>query len=497
MNRIVQLSVALIAAATLYTGFYLNDRPDEPQTEPESVELKTAPSETSSSDTVPVFSLRDFNNAIVDIAERTNPSVVTITTSRTVRQQQSPFSFFFNEPGFDSEQEEERQGSGSGVIVTTDGYILTNNHVIDRADEITIQLFDGSEVEVEVVGTDPTSDLAVLKASASDLPALPMGDSDALRVGEMVLAIGSPFGQQFAHTVSKGIVSAKGRSGLRLADVENYIQTDAAINPGNSGGALINMDGELIGINTAIASRTGGNQGIGFAIPVNMARTVMEALIEDGRVVRGFVGIFSGNMVDGVMARALGMDEEFGAIVGRVSPDGPADRAGIQEGDVLLRKDGEPIRDWFRFRSEIMSTAPGTEVEFEVFRDGEKMNVMLTLGEVPDEEVAEVAPEAREDLEEALGFTLEELSDSIRRQLNLQSGVEGVVVAQIRNNSRAYRQGLRRGDVITQVQNLPVTGSDEFYGAIESLIQSGEEVALLRVVRGPQNLFIAFELPAL
>ncbi|MEX1063094.1 MAG: trypsin-like peptidase domain-containing protein [Balneolaceae bacterium] len=358
-----------------------------------------------------------------------------------------------------------------------------------------IRRFDDQELEAEIVGTDPMSDIAVLRVDSNDLPAITIGDSDALRVGELVLAIGSPLAEQFAHTVSMGVVSAKDRADLRLSQYENYIQTDAAINPGNSGGALINMEGHLVGINTAIASRSGGYQGIGFAIPINMARSVMESIIEEGRVVRSYMGIQQGAMVDRVMARALDLDVTYGVVVGGVVADSPADEAGLAEGDVLLRKDGEPIRDWSQFRLSVANAEPGSEVEFEIHRDGERRTVTVTLEEMPeDETIAAVPDEEVEDLREELGFSVADLTDNIRRQLNLQSGVEGVVVTGVQRGSRAQRQGLRERDVIFQIQNQPVTNEEEFYSVVSSLISAEQEAILMRVNRGGNSIYIAMEL---
>ena len=443
-----------------------------------------------------IGTLHEFNDAIVAITEQANPTVVTITTHRTVRQRfQSPFSFFFDDPRFDREREFQREGLGSGVIISGDGYIMTNNHVIHEADEILVRTYEGQEYDAEVVGADPESDVAILRIETEGLPAISLGDSDELRVGELVLAIGSPLHRDLANTVSMGVVSAKGRAHLGLSAYENYIQTDAAINPGNSGGPLINMNGELIGINTAIASRTGGHQGIGFAIPINMARMVMESILEDGRVVRSFLGIHQGAMVDRVMARALELDVNYGVVIGQVTPDSPAERAGLAEGDVLLRKDGSPIRDWYQFRLSIANAEPGTEVEFEVFRDGERRTITVVLDERPSEEVAAVVPDQqREEMMENLGFRVDDLTDNVRRQLNLDDSVEGVVVAEIQRGSRAERQGLQRGDVITQVHNQRVTSPDEFYNAVSGLYNAGQDVMLLRVNRGGVGLFIAVEL---
>lgn len=446
----------------------------------------------------PITTLEDFNNAIVDIADRTNRTVVTITTTQTVTQrQQSPFSFFFDDPRFNQEREFSRQGLGSGVIVSEDGYILTNNHVVANAEEINVQLFDGEEVDAEIVGTDPASDIAVLKIESDDeFPAIALGNSDDIRVGEMVLAIGSPLGEQFAHSVSMGIVSASGRSSLGLNAYENYIQTDAAINPGNSGGALINLDGELVGINTAIASRSGGNQGLGFAIPVNMARDVMEALITEGRVARGFLGISLGGEVDRTMAQALGLESAKGIVVGGVEPDAPADQAGLQEGDIIVTLNGEDVGSWTDFRVKIGNRKPGDEVTLGVIRDGEEMSYDIELGELEPQQMASnnMNNNDMEDLRETLGFSVDNLTNSIRQQLELGEGVEGVVVNNISQASNSYRQGLRRGDVITRVGDNDVTNPNEFYSAIQNYIDNETDAVLLRVNRQGRNVFIAIEL---
>lgn len=494
MDRLKTSLVTAFAVVFLFAGMqFITDNSSDKSDERPMPEFNTGADTSASAD---ASILRDFNNAIVNIADRANPTVVTINTTQTVRQQQrSPFSLFFNDPRFDQEQEFLRRGLGSGVIVSDDGYIVTNNHVIDNADEIRVTLFDGEELDAEIIGTDPGSDIAVLKVDSDNLSAITMGDSDEIKVGEMVLAIGSPLNETLAHTVSMGIISASGRSMVGLNQFENYIQTDAAINPGNSGGALINVDGELIGINTAIASRSGGSQGIGFAIPVNMVETVMEALITEGRVARGYLGISLGGEVDRTMARALGMNAPKGFVIGDVVEGGPADRAGLVEGDVVVKLDGNDVRSFYDFRVAIASMSPGTEVEIEIFRDGDNQTVTVELGELDAEEIASsMSPDDKEDLEERLGFSVDELTDNIRQQLNLESTVNGVVVSEIDQTSRAYRQGLQRGDVISQVSGNPVTSPDEFYGTMRSVVEEDTEVILLRVNRQGNNMFVAFEL---
>jgi serine protease Do len=493
MDRITKSVLAVVAIAFFFLGLNLgSDSDSDSAKQPVPVFNELSGSESPAGSNI----LREFNNAIVSIAELTNPTVVTINTSQTVRQrQQSPFSLFFNDPRFNQEREFRRQGLGSGVIVSEDGFIITNNHVIDNADEIKVTLYNGDELDAEIVGTDPGSDIAVLRVQSSNLKAIPLGNSDNLKIGEMVLAIGSPLSADFANTVSMGIVSASGRSGVGLNQFENYIQTDAAINPGNSGGPLINVDGELIGINTAIASRSGGSQGIGFAIPVNMARNVMEALITDGRVARGYLGITEGGEVDRTMARALGMSSPRGFIVGDVVENTPAAEAGLIEGDVIVKLNGNTVRNFMDFRITIANSVPGTEVELEIFRDGESKTVKVILGELDAEELASsMSTSDMEELRETLGFTVDELTDSIRRQLNLQAQVTGVLVNEISQTSKAYAQGLRQGDVISQVAGTPVSSPEEFYGTMGTLIQEGTEVALLRVNRQGRNIFIAFEL---
>ncbi len=495
MDRITKGIIAAVAVAFFLIGINIGNGTDNvgdsgPASLPEFNTLTQA--ERSASSGV----LREFNNAIVDIAERTNPTVVTVNTRQTVRQrQQSPFSLFFNDPRFDQEREFQRRGLGSGVIVSEDGFIITNYHVIDNADEIKIALYNGDELDAEIVGTDPASDIAVLKVHSNGLRAIPLGNSDNLRVGEMVFAIGSPLSADLANTVSMGIVSASGRTAVGLNQFENYIQTDAAINPGNSGGPLINVDGELVGINTAIASRSGGSQGIGFAIPVNMARNVMESLITDGRVARGYLGLAWGGDVDQTMARALGMSTPRGFVVGEIVSGAPADKAGLKEGDVVVKLNGNQIRDFNDFRITIANTQPGSEVELEIFRDGESKQFNVVLGELDAEELAsDMSSSELDELKEELGFSVDELTDNIRRQLNLESQVSGVVVMDINQGSRAYRQGLRQGDVISQVAGNPVASPDEFYGTIRSLKNEGADAVLLRVNRQGRNMFMAFDL---
>lgn len=450
--------------------------------------------------------LTRFNQAMVNLSDVSKQTVVMVSTERTVRQTVggSMFDFFGpfrNDPFFrdhplfrdrgPQEREYQQRGLGSGVIVSEDGYILTNHHVIANADTIRVTLINNEILPARVVGSDPNTDIAVLKLDASNLPYMSYGDSDELQVGEMVLAIGSPLGAALAHTVTQGIVSAKGRSDLRILGdsmYENFIQTDAAINRGNSGGPLINMRGELIGINTAIASQSGGFQGIGFAIPSNMARGVMQSIIEKGRVVRGYIGI-NFQAVDENLARALDLPETSGVVVIDVVDDSPASKAGLQSEDVILAFDGRPIKNTRDFRRYVAERLPGTDVVLTIFRDGRRKEVSVTLTEFPTDELAMADQETLRDI---LGFSVTELTRELAQRLRLRGNINGVVVEEVDRESPAAENGLRQGDVIVSMNRQPVRSVSDF-NEIVALLEPGE-VVLLQVVRGNDRFFVAFEL---
>jgi serine protease Do len=451
----------------------------------------------------PLTTLRDFNQAFVDIAKAVNPTVVTVFTEKVykVRGMPSPFfgspfedffSEFFGRPYNRQPQPEERefrqQGLGSGVIVSTDGYILTNNHVIDDADTVYVRLMDDKTVPAKIVGADPKTDIALLKVEEKNLPAIKMGDSDKLQVGEWVLAIGSPMSPNLAHTVTSGIVSAKGRSNVGLADYEDFIQTDAAINPGNSGGALINLDGELVGINTAIATRSGGFQGIGFAVPVNMAKFVMESLIKHGTVVRGYLGVYIQD-IDETMAKAMKLPGTEGALVSDVTEDSPAAKAGIKQGDVILEMNGEKVKNTTQLRNTIAATMPGTEIKLKIWRDGKEKTVEVKLGKLePDK----VTPETEEKLESLFGFKVKPFNSELGEKYQIEGKRSGVVVTEVKPGSNAARAGLREGDLIVAVNRSKINSLEDFNKAVAPL-KKGDAV-LLQVVRQNRNFFIAFDL---
>jgi serine protease Do len=444
-----------------------------------------------------LISLKDFNDAIVDIAEKTNPAVVTVNTEKTQEVQlMNPFSFFGDPRGQIEPKTQERtqKGLGSGVIVSEDGLIITNNHVIAGADEIKIRLYNGDEIQAELIGADPQTDIAVLKIDAKNLPAVGLGNSDRAKVGSFVLAIGSPLSETLAHTVSFGIVSARGRSLDGLTMYGDYIQTDAAINPGNSGGALIDMDGKLIGINSAIASRSGGNDGIGFAIPINLAKRIMDDLMDDGEVSRGYLGIYPSE-VDQIMAEALGMDDVRGILVVEVEKDTPAEKYGLKDKDIIVSINGEKLGDTSSesFRTKIAAFKPGDELLLGVVRDEKEMKISIVLGKRPDDNIV-IKDLPNKSVDQELGFSVEKLTNNIKRQLDLGNDTQGVIVYNIRQNSKAYERGLRNGDVITAVKKTKVGNTKEFYEEIRKNIDSESNAILLTVERQNFRLFVAFEL---
>ena len=432
-------------------------------------------------------------NSYADVVSRVAPAVVTIHANKRVRRsQQFPFlddpslRDWFGDRRRDQQQqprESLERALGSGVIVSADGYIITNHHVIDGAEDIKVDLVDGRTLDAKLVGSDQPSDLAVLKVTLTNLQFLSPGDSDKVRVGDVALAIGNPL--DVGQTVTMGIISAKGRStpGTGSGNFEDFLQTDAPINRGNSGGALINTNGDLIGINSQIiGGLSGGNIGIGFAIPSNMVRSVMDQLIKTGTVRRGQLGI-SVRRVDSDMAQSLGMSETKGIIVNSVVPASAAERAGIRQGDVILALNGSNVNETNAFRNQIASMAPGTQVTLTLLRDNREQKINATLGEFKPET-------ARNEDEEStrpgstnqgkLGLTVMPLTPEIASELNLRAGTQGVVIETVDPAGPAAAAGLARGDVIQEVNRLPIRSAADLSSAID---RAGNRPALLLINR--------------
>lgn len=422
------------------------------------------------------------------------PSVVNISSSKVVKgapemgAQLDPFfrQFFGDENGpFAIPKERREKSLGSGVIVSPEGYVLTNNHVVDGATNVRITLSDKRELEARIVGTDPQTDIAVVKIDASNLKPLVLGDSSRVEVGDTALAIGNPFG--VGQTVTKGIISATGRGNLGIEDYEDFLQTDAPINPGNSGGALINDRGELIGINTAIiAEGSKGSQGIGFAVPVNLAHQVMDQILKSGKVVRAYMGIVPQDMTP-EMAKAFHEKEARGVVVGDVSPNSPAQEGGIQRGDIILEVNGKPVADSNQLRMNISLMHPGTRIQLKLLRNGAEKDMSLKLAEMPTES-AKVESDEGDDSSKALqGVEVANLTPRTAEKLGLPTSTTGVVVADIDPASKLADSGLRKGDVIQEVNHQPVKSVSEFQGAIK---KAGSDPLLL-VNRQGRTLFIA------
>jgi serine protease Do len=372
-----------------------------------------------------------------------------------------------------------QQGIGSGVVVTKDGYILTNNHVVDGADEVKVTLQDGREYTAKVIGRDPKSDVAVIKVSADDLPVVPMANSDKVEVGDVVLAVGNPFG--LGQTVTTGIVSATGRGGTIGLDYEDFIQTDAAINPGNSGGALVDAEGRLIGINTAIFSRSGGNQGIGFAIPANLARDVMESLITDGHVTRGYVGVYIQDVTPALAKQFKLKDNNQGALVGDVTSRSPAEKAGIKSGDIILDFNGKKVSDSRHLKLEVARVKPGENVPVKVLRDGSTKTLQVTVKEMPEEkELAKNDSHHDKDNGTLNGVAVSDLDQGARQQFKVPGHVHGVVVTEVEPNSAAAEAGLKAGDVIQEINRKQVKTAEEAVQLTENVT---DKTTLLRVWR--------------
>jgi serine protease Do len=432
------------------------------------------------------------------VVKRVLPAVVNISSSRVVKQTgfdgpQGGLDPFFRQffgddfaQRFNVPQERTEHALGSGVIVSPEGYILTNNHVVEGTKEVTVTLHDRRDMKAKVVGTDPRTDIAVVKIEGSNYPSLTLADSSKVEVGDIVLAIGDPFG--VGQTVTSGIVSATGRGGLGIEQVEDFIQTDAPINPGNSGGALVDDEGHLIGINTAIISGgSGGSQGVGFAVPINMARHDMDEILAHGKVEHGYLGILPQDVTP-ALSKAFHMSDTDGALVGEVTPNSPAAHGGLKQGDIIVAVNGQPILDAGQLRSRIGVMNPNTAVTLKVLRDGKTEQIPVTLGEFPSNE-QQASVEQGSSTGGLQGVSVENLTPDTAQQLKLPAATKGVVVDQVNPGSRAAEADLHRGDVIEQVNHQPVTNVKEYTQAVAA--SPKDQPVLLLVNRNGSTIFLA------
>ena len=440
-------------------------------------------------------SARAFSRVVKDV----KPAVVHIAVTSTV-ETNTEYEQFFNHPFFEKffgpeyrfqdpqRRKRQQQGAGSGFIIDREGHILTNNHVVEKADKITVTLNDNSEVEATLIGTDPKSDVALIKIDVDhDLPVVELGDSAALEVGEWVIAIGNPFG--LSQTVTVGVVSATGRSRVGINEYENFIQTDAAINPGNSGGPLLNIHGQVVGINSALYSRTGGYMGIGFAIPINMAKFINEQLMDNGKVTRGYLGVGIQD-VDEALAESFGLEKAGGVLITDVQDDTPASKAGVKSQDVLVKLDGIDLQDTQDLRNRIAQTIPGTTVVLDIVRDGKPVELKVKIGEQPADFGIAAQGSSDQNPLSPFGLVVQELTADLAEQLGYK-GRQGLVISEVEPGSAAAEIGLKSGFLIEEVQKVRVTSLEELRQVME---QSGaSERVLLRVRVGQNSRYVVLK----
>jgi len=435
--------------------------------------------------------LQRTGQAMAEVAEAVKPAVVNISVVKTDKITGTPFAPFYDDPFFrkffgdrfrqqESPRERKSFSLGSGVVVSPDGVILTNNHVIKDADKIKVILSDKREFVGKVIGNDPKTDLSVIKIDADNLSSITLGNSDELRVGELVLAIGNPF--RLNQTITMGIVSAVGRANVGIAEYEDFIQTDAAINPGNSGGALVNVKGELIGINTAIFSTTGGYQGIGFAIPSNMAKIVMNSLIQKGKVIRGWLGV-SIQAITPELATQFQLEKDYGTLISDVVKDSPAEEAGLLRGDVIFEFGGKQVDEPYMLRNIVASSFPEETIGLKVIRDGEIVELSVTIGTLPSE--TEKTPTTFKNV--LKGISVQNLTPDAYRQLNLPDRIRGVAVTDIEPDSPSAT-ALIPGDIILEINRKAISNIED-YESIVSKIKPDQDVLLL-VFRKGSTMFV-------
>ncbi|NDD57891.1 MAG: DegQ family serine endoprotease [Chlamydiae bacterium] len=449
----------------------------------------------SSPNTECVCSPKQISKFFTDVAKKSMPAVVFIKVQSTAEDNNaSPFGYGSDPFGDDlfqrffgiqpqQPQPKQQMSQGSGFIVSPDGYIMTNAHVIKGADKITVVLNDGRELDASLVGSDPHTDIAVVKIDGKNLPFVNLGDSDEMEIGEWVVAIGSPF--QLEASLTVGVISAKGRQNLRITDLEDFIQTDAAINPGNSGGPLLNLDSEVIGINTAIVSRSGGYMGIGFAIPSNMAKNIMNQIINNGVVTRGFLGV-SLQPVDKDIADAFNLPKAEGVLVSDVSKDSPADKAGVKQGDIILEYNGNTIKSIGGFRNEISMMKPGSVVKLTINRKGKMVMVPVTLGSASDSLATTGG------ISQKLGIEVDQLNPDVAQQLGYPKEEVGVFITKVKPGSAASMAGIRPGFIILAINHKKVTTVAEFNEVMAEV--GNKNRVLILVKQGAMTRFYSIKM---
>ncbi|MEW6066769.1 MAG: DegQ family serine endoprotease [Nitrospirota bacterium] len=438
--------------------------------------------------------IMETSRAFSEIVSTVSPAVVNISTTKIINRDanlEDPlFEFFDPFREFDIPEKRKEQSLGSGVIVSPDGYIVTNNHVVEEGKDIKVTLLDRSSFKGKIVGTDPKTDIAILKIDANSLPMLKWGDSEKLQVGEFVLAIGNPYG--LSHTVTMGIISAVGRANVGIADYEDFIQTDAAINPGNSGGPLVNIKGELIGINTAIFSRTGGYQGIGFAVPSNMVRLVMEQLVQSGKVTRGWVGVTIQDLTP-ELSHKFGFKKAGGAIVSDVAKGSPAWEAGIRKDDIVVEFNGKEVKDVSNLRNMVAQSKIGVKIPIKIFRSGKEYTLKALVVEYPRDAAADVPHQlpANTDAEALAGLTVKDLTKEIIRQLGLNKDEKGVIVLKVKPGSPADEAEVKKGDIIKEIERKVINSTKEFYEVASNM--KNNEAVLLFIDRGGKKFYVVLK----
>ena len=438
--------------------------------------------------------LRETSKAFSAVANKAIPAVVSVKVEKAVEAEQSfghqfPFGEQFFDPRFRNRQQPPRKhqqfGQGSGFIISEDGYILTNNHLVGDAEKVTVKLTDGREFTAETIGTDPKSDVAVIKIDGENLPVIELGDSDAAEIGEWVIAIGNPFG--LAATVTVGIISAKGRSNIGLTDYENFIQTDAAVNPGNSGGPLLNLEGKAVGISTAIFSRSGGYMGISFAIPANMARAIKDQLVESGTVTRGKIGAYIQDVtID--LARSFDLKTGSGVLIGGIVAGSPAEKAGLKEGDIVLKLDDEAVENAVLFRNAISMRKPGSTVDLLVYRDGREKKITVRIGSLDDTSAEIETAESRAKLD----LDVQNLTRELARRFGYETA-EGVIVSRVQRGGYAAKAGIQPGMLIVSVNRKQVSSVSEFNTAVEKSAESGKVLLLIKHEQASRYVVLPLE----